>query len=68
MDSVDEFKEQFNLSTKNKQTVATIQLRGSRAIIIPDDYRYYCDDNTVWFYRRKKLIAIVPLPDISDVR
>jgi len=64
----DEFKEEFNLSTRNKQTVATIQIKGSKAIIIPDDYRYYSEDNSVWFYRRKKLIAIVPLSDIIDVR
>jgi hypothetical protein len=68
MYSVDKFKEEFNIRTKNKQIVAMIQLKDSKAIIIPDKYRYHPDDNTVWFYRSKKLIAIVPLADIADVR
>ena len=68
MYTADKFKEEFNIRTKNKQTAATIQLKGGKAIIIPDNYRYYSDDNTVWFYRSKKLIAIVPLADIADVR
>jgi len=68
MYSVQKFKEEFNIRTKNKQTAATIQLKGSKAIIFPDNYRYYSDDDTVWFYRGKKLIAFVPLADIADVR
>jgi len=64
----DEFIEEFLIRTKNKQTTATVQLRGSKAVIFPDNYRYFYDDNTVYFYNNKKLIAIVPLSDIIDVR
>jgi len=36
MYTADKFKEEFNIRTKNKQTAATIQLKGSKAISCND--------------------------------